>query len=131
VIEQAHDRPPFWEWVVGFAGLVLVVAAFGYLVLEAMHVEHVPPAPQVEVAEIRPIESGGYVVAVRVRNRSASTAAGLKIEGSLVQSGRTIEQGQLDLPYLPGHSTREGGMFFTRDPRAYSLQLHAKGYEKP
>ena len=37
----------------------------------------------------------------------------------------------LFLDYLPPHSKRRGGLFFTRDPRQFELQARAFGYEEP
>ena len=33
--------------------------------------------------------------------------------------------------YGPGHSARQGGLFFTRDPRTGHLSLRARGYSAP
>jgi uncharacterized protein (TIGR02588 family) len=35
------------------------------------------------------------------------------------------------LDYIPGQSAREGGLFFTQDPRSGNLVLRASGYAKP
>ncbi|MBI5276131.1 MAG: hypothetical protein HY854_06675 [Burkholderiales bacterium] len=127
---NGNDAPPAWEWLVGLLGLVLVLSALGYLLAQALDGERVPPSPEVRVTGIH-AHDGGYTVVVRVHNRSESTAAGLKIEGTLTQDGRQVEQSGFDLPYLAGHSTREGGLYFKRDPRSLQLDVRAKGYEKP
>jgi uncharacterized protein (TIGR02588 family) len=33
--------------------------------------------------------------------------------------------------YVPGHSVRQGGLFFTRDPRSGHLSVRARGYSAP
>ena len=45
--------------------------------------------------------------------------------------GGTIETSDTTLDYLPGRSEREGGLFFSRDPRGFDLRLRPKGYMKP
>ena len=35
------------------------------------------------------------------------------------------------IDYVPGHSVRQGGLFFTRDPRTGHLSLRARGYSAP
>ena len=35
------------------------------------------------------------------------------------------------MDYLPPGSEREGGLFFSRDPRRHEVRLRAKGYVDP
>jgi uncharacterized protein (TIGR02588 family) len=61
-----------------------------------------------------------------------NTAADLQVEGTLMdRAGNIIETSETTIAYLPPHSTQEGGLFFTENPRQYNLQLRPKGYEVP
>jgi uncharacterized protein (TIGR02588 family) len=75
---------------------------------------------------------GGYLVPIQMTNLGANSAEGLEVEGTLMDpAGNTVETSETSIDYLPPHSTTEGGLFFTEDPRQYNLQLRPKGYEVP
>ena len=42
-----------------------------------------------------------------------------------------MEMGETIIDYVLSHSSRQGGLFFSQDPRKYPLQLRAKGYAAP
>ncbi len=67
----------------------------------------------------------------RAVNNGGSTAEGLTIEGDLRNANAVVETSSTTLEYLPAHSTGEGGLFFSSDPRQHELRLRAKGYEEP
>jgi uncharacterized protein (TIGR02588 family) len=71
------------------------------------------------------------LVEFRALNEGGRTAAGLTIEGELRNGTKVVESSDTTLEYLPSHSERSGGLFFTADPREYQLELRAKGYETP
>ena len=73
----------------------------------------------------------GYLVKFRAVNNGGSTVEGLTIEGTLRNGSETVETSDTVLEWVPAHSEREGGLFFTSDPRQHQLQLRAKGYENP
>lgn len=74
--------------------------------------------------------AGGWVVEVRARNLSARTASDVEIEGVLRRNGSEIRAGA-NLGYVPGHSTRDGGLFLPEDPRGHTLEVRAIGYSNP
>ena len=53
------------------------------------------------------------------------------MEGELREGTESVETSNTTIEYVPAHSERKGGLFFTSDPRQYVLRLQAKGYEKP
>ena len=131
----SESRPrgmPLLEWIVGALGAALVLGTVGFLVYQAVLGQGTSP-PDVrlvaeEVVELR----NGYLVRFRVLNEGRSTAAQLSLEGELTgDGGEAVETSETTLDYLPGRSEREGGLFFTRDPRAFDLRLRPKGYVKP
>lgn len=58
-------------------------------------------------------------------------AAPLAVEGKLTGENGRVEMGETIIDYVPSHSYRQGGLFFSQDPRKYPLQLRAKGYAAP
>lgn len=129
--QDVHEEPPpFWEWVVAGVGLVLLLASLAYLGFHALQGPQTPPAPRIELLGVHGQE-GQFLARIRVRNQGTQTAAGLTVAGTLKQGDQTLEESETELDYLPGGSSREAGLFFTRDPRTAQLELSAKGYRKP
>ena len=124
------DGPPLAEWIVAAVGLILVAGTIGFLVYQAIKGETLPPDVVVKVDSIAPVGSG-YLVTFRAINQGEMTAEGLVVEGKLMQGEMSIETGETELDYVPSRSEVKGGIFFTRDPRQFELQLQARGYELP
>lgn len=123
-------RYPLVEWVSAAIGLVITGAMFGFLALEAAQQDGIPPLLNaVPVALVQ--APGHYVVEFEVRNDSATTGAAVQVEGTLKQGGSDVETSTASLSYVPGESSQRGGLVFTRDPRAYRLELRVTGYERP
>ena len=139
--KQAHDSkqmdeaaveapPPFWEWVVAGVGLVLLLASLAYLTYEALMHEPTPPAPVVEALGSER-QGERWLVKFRVTNRGTLTAERLKVAGALRQQGAVVEESDTEFDFLPGRSSREGGLFFARDPAGLQLELAARSYQQP
>lgn len=122
--------PPFWEWVAAGVGLLLVLASIGVLAYYAWTGQSDLPQPQVQVVAIEQ-QPAGWLVAVRVHNRAQATASALRLTGRLRQGPEVLEERELELQYLPGGSSREGGLFFSRDPRLHRLEWAFESYERP
>ncbi len=125
-----RDAPSTWEWVVALFGLALAVGSIGFLAYQAVAGDDSPPNVAVRADGILPAASG-YLVRIQAINQGGSTAAQLRIEGRLTDENGYVETSEAIIDYVPAHSRRQGGLFFTRDPRQYTLQLRAKGYAKP
>jgi uncharacterized protein (TIGR02588 family) len=119
-----------WEWVAAALGLVLVVGMLGSIGYYGLTTSGSVPAVSIEHAGTESIP-GGYVVRFRALNSSSSTAAALHIAGELREGGEVVESGQAVVDYLPGHSERQGGLFFRQDPNRYELRLYPLGYVEP
>jgi uncharacterized protein (TIGR02588 family) len=123
------DAPP-WMWGIALAGLALGLGSIGFMLYEAAAGDSSPPDVTVRVGSILPTRNG-FLVEFRAVNEGGSTAEGLTVEGELRSGAESVETSDTTIEYVPAHSAREGGLFFTSDPRRYELRLRAKGYEKP
>jgi uncharacterized protein (TIGR02588 family) len=127
--EKIKDAPP-WMWGIAFLGLALVLGSIVFMLYEAAAGDSSPPDVTVRVDAILSTRNG-FLVKFQAVNEGGSTAEGLTVEGELRKGTESVETSNTTLEYVPSHSEREGGLFFTVDPRRYELQLRAKGYEKP
>jgi uncharacterized protein (TIGR02588 family) len=126
----ANDMPPMWEWVVALFGVVLVLGSIGFMAYQVVAGDDSPPDVLIRTDTILPVETG-YLVQIRAVNQGGSTAAELRIEGTLRGERGRVETSEIVIDYIPAHSHRKGGLFFTQDPRQFTLQLRAKGYAEP
>ena len=124
------QAPSFWEWVLAGLGLLLLVASVGYLLYYQWSSSDAPPDPAIEVIAVDP-QQGRFLVRVRVRNRSHTTAADLRVTGELRQGDAVVERSETEFPYLAAESSHEGGLFFTHDPRTLRLELGVESYQVP
>jgi uncharacterized protein (TIGR02588 family) len=127
---KAGQDIPRIEWVAGIIGFVLTCATLIFLVYRGF--TEGPALPDIVVEAEQVIEtSRGYMVQIRATNRGARTAADVKIEGELRSGGTLEETAETTFMYLPSHSERRGGLFFSKDPRQGQLTLRPKGFEVP
>ena len=128
--ELREPPPSIWEWICAFIGLVLLLASLGYLLHDAWTGKEGVPEPVVRLVDIQQ-QDGHYLARVQVFNKGRATAAALRVQGELRRGGEVVETSDLEFQYVPGRSTREGGLFFMQDPRVLQLQLSARSYQKP
>jgi uncharacterized protein (TIGR02588 family) len=118
------------EWIGGGIGALLVGGTIAFLVYHALARDSAPP--DVRVAEHRVfVLRDRYLVQFRAFNHGGSAAAELTIEGKLIGSDGRTETSEVVLDYVPARSGREGGLWFSGDPRAGQLTLRATGYAEP
>jgi len=118
------------EWVVFALGLVLVSAALGYLIYAGASMGREPPSLEVRLGTPEQRQYN-FIVPVTVVNHGDETAEGVHIEVVLESGGEEKARGELDVPFLPRHATREGWVAFEQDPRAAQLKARVLGYQKP
>lgn len=121
---------PWWMWCIALLGLALVTGSIVFMIYEAAAGDSSPPDITVHADATLQIRNG-YLVRFRAVNEGGSTAEGVTVEGVLRNGTEVMETSNTVLEYVPAHSEREGGLFFTSDPRQHQLQLRAKGYENP
>ena len=121
---------PIWMWGIAVLGLVLVLGSIGFMLYEAAAGDSSPPDIRVHLDATVQIRNG-YLVKFRVVNEGGTTVEGLTVEGVLRNGTAIQETSDTILEWVPAHSEREGGLFFSSDPRQYQMQLRAKGYENP
>jgi uncharacterized protein (TIGR02588 family) len=131
-IKPAEQTPqvPWLEWLASGVGLLLVLGVFGVIGWQAVNGSPTPPVIAVEVEGVGPVE-GGYRVLFRARNSTDVAAAQVEIKGRVTGAGTETETSRVVLDYIPGHSARRGGLFFTRDPRSGALAVRATGFSEP
>ncbi|MBA2239604.1 MAG: hypothetical protein H0W24_13045 [Lysobacter sp.] len=128
---EGHAKKPMLEWVSAGIGLALTLAMLGFLGWKAIDTsEAVPPAVAIDTGAITRV-GAGYVVEITATNESATTAAGVEVEGRIMREGRVLATSTVTFDYVPGRSSRHGGMFFEQDPAAGMLQARALGYSDP
>jgi uncharacterized protein (TIGR02588 family) len=125
------QNTPLLEWIAAGLGLLLTLGMLAIIGQEALRGDSSQlPAIEVRVARVVPAPSG-FLVEIVANNRSGGTAAAVQIEGMLKSGETEIEAASLTLDYVPGHAERKGGLFFTRDPRLYQLEVRPLGYQAP
>jgi uncharacterized protein (TIGR02588 family) len=128
--QKKINDAPWWMWCIALLGLTLVAGSIAFMLYEAAAGDSSPPDITMHVDATLQIRNG-YLVRFRAVNEGGSTAEGVTVEGVLRNGTEVMETSNTVLEYVPAHSEREGGVFFTSDPRQYQLQLRAKGYENP
>ena len=128
--EAGRTEIPALEWLLGSIGALMVAGAIGFLVWSGAVNGDSPPDIRVEV--VRVIEQrNGWLVQVRAFNEGGSAASEVTIGGGFTAPDGTVENAETRFDYLPSRSDRQGGLFFTRDPRASGLKVRALGYAEP
>jgi uncharacterized protein (TIGR02588 family) len=128
--QQDANHTPLLEWLAAGVGLVLTLGVLGSIGWQAFDDARGPPVIVVEVTGVAAVDKG-YRVEFRARNTAGSTAAQVEIEGRLAGEAAEQETGRVVFDYIPGHSARDGGLFFTREPRPDRLSLRALGFATP
>jgi uncharacterized protein (TIGR02588 family) len=121
---QKSRRPPILEWATACLGLVVVAAAIGLTLFQALNGSDSPPDLSLKAGEARQTPSG-WVVDVKAVNQGDETAAGVHIEGRL-----GAETANAELDYVPAHGEAKATMRLDADPRT-ALKLSVLGWREP
>lgn len=128
--QQTHEKTTLLEWVVALSGAALVVGTIGYLVYYGLTYPETPPNVTVTYTSSSTLP-GGHLIEFTAENHGNTTAAGLLITGTLSDGGRTIEESEATLDYMPQQAKRTGGLIFHENPAQFDLRLEASGYSTP
>jgi uncharacterized protein (TIGR02588 family) len=127
---EQKQEPSRAEWIVGIACAVVVLAAVGYLFYQAVSRPSLPPMVTLHVERVVPMRSG-FLVEIRAINEGSTTAANLMVEGALMRDTVAVEKSTATISFVPAGTEREGGLFFTQDPRQYRLEVRPTGFDRP
>lgn len=130
IADKQQPSTPFLEWSFAIAGALIVGALIVFNIFGALESNGSPPDIQIEVLQHSKL-SRAYLVQIKAFNAGGSSAAGLQLEGVLSKDGKEVETSQVTLDYLPPHSSKEGGLFFTANPQEFDLKMRALGYQVP
>lgn len=128
--ESRSGSTSAWEWTVAALGALLVFAAIGFMLSEALTEPDTPPIIKVSIETIIQTEYG-YIVQFRAYNHGQQTAARLVVDGELKSDTGTVEKAQVTIDYLPSESGRTAALLFTNDPREYTVEIKPRGYDRP
>ena len=128
--QEEQTGTSVWEWIIAAVGFTLVLGAVGTTFYRATTEDKTPPQLEVKVDSIE--QSGtGHLVKFTVVNTGNQTAAAVAVEGELKNGAETAETSGATLTYSPANSKRRGGLFFTKNPRQFEMQIRVTGYEEP
>ena len=128
--QQENNAIPIWEWIVAAIGFMLVAGVIGFLLYEALGGNRMPPDVKLSVDSVVQTRNG-YLVKITAVNQGGITAEGVDIEGELRRGTEAVERSRTTIDYLPPGSEKRAGLFFTRDPQQFELQVRPFGYEEP
>lgn len=123
-------QTPFLEWVFAVIGLILVVGVVGFLIYEISTDQEKAANLNVKIEEIISNDKG-FLVKFAIENTGDETAADVTVEGEVKKGTESLEKSDVTVDYVPSHSEKKGGMFFTEDPRNKDFIIRAKGYNEP
>ena len=122
---KAKPNAPLLEWIASAVGLVLTLGVMTIIARDAFNNSaDMPPDIEVTVREQQQL-GGRWLVRFDAHNRSPVTAAQVTIEGVLPGG----ETSTATIDYIPGRSTRGGGLVFTTEPR--DVRLRPLGFQDP
>lgn len=122
---KTKTKPPVLEWLASAIGLILTLGVTAVIAQDAFSGSAEAP-PDIEVVAKAPERVGQrWLVRFDAHNRAATTAAQVTIEGVLPGG----ETSTATIDYIPGRSTRRGGLVFSSEPAG--VRLRPLGFQDP
>lgn len=118
------------EWILGTFGAVLFLCGLAFLALQGFREQDEPAAVSFSVDEIVPTR-GTYLVRFTAHNHGSRTLADVQISARVFDGDEPIELARAQIDFLPGDSTRSGGVFLQQDPARHRLEIRAEGFQDP
>jgi uncharacterized protein (TIGR02588 family) len=130
--DTARDsRGKLWlEGIAAALGALLTLGTLGVILWDEWRSSGRPAFVAVDVRSVTEAE-GGFVMELRAENRGDRTAAEVLVRGELRRGDEVVETSEATFDYVPRHSHRDGGLFFTHDPRNLEIEVRALGYVDP
>ncbi|MDX5483181.1 MAG: hypothetical protein LPK07_15990 [Hymenobacteraceae bacterium] len=125
------DEKNWLEWTVFGISLLLVLSIIGYLAYQTY--TRKPSTPDLLV-QVRPDPSDHAPTRYHVllQNKGGATAEEVLVELVLMKGGEEVESAELQLPFVPQESKREGWVSFKNDPnQADTITTRVVSYKKP
>lgn len=111
-------------------GLLILLALISYLVYQISQDKKSPPEIQVTTNYLTAMDN--YAFEVTVENNGGEAAEAVNIKLSLYQEGEAVEDGTLDIQYVPVKSKETGWIVFHSDRKTGdSLVVSSVTYMKP
>ena len=129
-MKKSDHKVPLWEWLVAVAGMLLILFVLGTLIVEAVSDGDTPPVIDLRVKETV-AHGSGELVLIEAHNRGGTVASDLKVRGLLSGSTNAIEAREIVIDYLPRHSSKVIGLFFSRPTAGLDLRLEPVGFVEP
>ncbi len=130
-MNEEKERGVFWQRLAAAVGALLIAGCVGSMAWAAFTGDGAPPDITLAATGAVPQREGGWLVSIRATNHGGTTAAELQIRGELREGGQVLETTETTFAFVPAHSTREAGLFFSRDPASLELRLSPVGYQEP
>lgn len=129
--DKHKDEKNWLEWLVFSVCLTLVLAILGYLVYKTY--THQPTPPDLVIhSKFDPAPNAPNRYHVQLDNKGGTTAEEVIVELSLIKDGEQLEHAQLEIPFAPQASQREGWVGFRSAPAASdSVVTRVVSYKKP
>jgi len=125
-----RTKVPVWEWLVAAVGLGLILFVIGALIWEAASGSDQPPLIELRVKETVP-QGSGELVMIEVHNSGGQVASDLKVRGSIGSGASVLESREVTVAYVPRHSRKVIGLFFSQPTAGQNLRLESIGFVKP
>lgn len=129
--DEVKDRKNWFEWLVFVVGLLLMLNIIGYLIYQAY--TRKPASPDL-VAENFPDpgEHAPYRYRIVLHNKGGETAEQVKLKVETQTGGEAVESADIDFPFAPQESKREGWVNFDKDPQlADTVVVKVVSYKRP
>ncbi|WP_207462394.1 hypothetical protein [Azospirillum sp. SYSU D00513] len=106
--------------------MFLVVGAIDFLLHDAFN-QGSPPKLRTSI-ERQSSFNGRRLVDIVIANDGGSTAASMKVEGTLKDGRKTVETISVAFDYIAAHSRAQNGMIFIHDASTHKLSVEEEAY---
>lgn len=123
------ERKNWLEWLITIISGILVFFTVGFLVYQLIYEEQTPPDIAIVLGEMSQ-KDDAFAIPIQASNNGTETAENVVIE-IISQNDLEEEMAQITFAFLPGKSSANGWITFTKKPDVSSLKTHVVGYTTP